>query len=487
MNSVSSLVVMLSSTHIDNSAGYLEMYVAPMMAGKCFAEGTKLLRDDGTSVEVQDLKKGDKLMGDDGKSSRTVLSTTTGRGKMYTIFSDYSEPLTVNEDHVLVLRTESSSGKPSVVFETTVRDYLDTPLRKVRGYRIFTSEYDLPYQTNMDKYPVLNDCYGAGRKINTLLLNDTLFFLNNALRVRRYFFAGILDEFASTSYHISISLLSLSSGILDIVRKIAQSLGFYVRVHEGSMYFEGDFTRLPSENSNLYNKKDAVSNSGCRFWIESAGEEEQSYYGFVVDENSRFLTADCFVTHNTTEILRKLSTISRTKKCLYINHESDTRSDSDFSTHNPLFRSEIPNIDMKRVPLLSCSSILTILDKYSIVAVDEAQFFPDLIESVRIFVEEYGKYVIVAGLSGDINRKPFGQILNLIPLADSIQMLASFCENCARDDRTTPAPFTVLRKRSDLTSTTVANKNSDGNVVQIGGAESYEPVCRECYLLLNQK
>jgi len=474
---------MFSSSHVDNSKGYLEICIAPMMAGKCFAKDTLLLKSDGSSVKVQELKLGDKLMGDDGKSSRTVLLTTRGKGRLFTIFSDYSEPLTVNEDHILVLKTVVKVGEQPKIFEITVKDYLDTPVRKAKNYRIFTSEYDLPYQTNLEKYPVLESCYKAGTQAfddpPRWKIDNFSFFLNNALRVRRYFFAGILDKYSTPHPQPSIRMDIISPSRKEWVLQLARSLGFYVNIVEERMCFYGNFTLLPCSNTVFTNLCDDIVHTGCRFWIESAGMEEQDYYGFMVDENSRFLTADCFIAHNTTEILRKLSTISRTKKCLYLNHDSDTRSESDFSTHNPLFKTQIPNIDMKRVPMLSCSSVLTILEQYAIVAIDEAQFFPDLIESVKLFVEDYGKYVIVAGLSGDVNRKPFGQILNLIPFADQVHMLSSFCENCARDDKTTPAPFTILRKSVSVPNET----NTDGNIVQIGGAESYEPVCRECYIL----
>ncbi len=74
-----------------------------------------------------------------------------------------------------------------------------------------------------------------------------------------------------------------------------------------------------------------------------------------------------------------------------------------------------------------------------------------------------GKIVIISGLSGTFQRKPFGPILELIPLAEQITKLSAACRICYR-----VADFTqriVEREEIEL----------------IGGSESYIPVCRECF------
>ena len=53
---------------------------------------------------------------------------------------------------------------------------------------------------------------------------------------------------------------------------------------------------------------------------------------------------------------------------------------------------------------------------YDVVGIDEGQFFPDVVE----FCDEaanLGKTVVVAALDGTFERKPFGNIVSLIPLA----------------------------------------------------------------------
>lgn len=44
------------------------------------------------------------------------------------------------------------------------------------------------------------------------------------------------------------------------------------------------------------------------------------------------------------------------------------------------------------------------------IAIDEAQFFPDLLEFCLEAAERDNKLVVVAGLSGDFRRKKFGEV-----------------------------------------------------------------------------
>lgn len=96
------------------------------------------------------------------------------------------------------------------------------------------------------------------------------------------------------------------------------------------------------------------------------------------------------------------------------------------------------------------------------VVIEEAQFFPDLKAFALSAVEDYHKEVVVVGLDGDYDRKPFGQILDLIPYCDSVQKLTALCIRCGNG---TPALF--------------SSRNGGGPQVMIGAADLYEPVCRK--------
>jgi thymidine kinase len=105
--------------------------------------------------------------------------------------------------------------------------------------------------------------------------------------------------------------------------------------------------------------------------------------------------------------------------------------------------------------------------KAKVIIVEEAQFFDDLELFVRCMVENFNKDVIIVGLDGDYNRKPFGQILQCIPLADKVIKLNALCSMCADG---TPALFSYRKV------------DEDGQVL-VGGADKYEPRCRACYLM----
>ena len=98
--------------------------------------------------------------------------------------------------------------------------------------------------------------------------------------------------------------------------------------------------------------------------------------------------------------------------------------------------------------------------------IDEAQFFPDLYEFVKISVETYNKNVIVIGLDGDSDRCNFGQIHKLLPMCDDIIKLKALCSLC-KDG--TPGIF----------SKKITNSSEQ---VDIGSINKYIATCRKCYL-----
>jgi thymidine kinase len=74
-----------------------------------------------------------------------------------------------------------------------------------------------------------------------------------------------------------------------------------------------------------------------------------------------------------------------------------------------------------------------------------------------------GKIVIMSVLSGTSFRKPFNDVLELIPKCEKIKQLNAICKICSSS-----ASFTLR--------TTV-----DDRVELIGGGDLYMPVCRECF------
>lgn len=121
------------------------------------------------------------------------------------------------------------------------------------------------------------------------------------------------------------------------------------------------------------------------------------------------------------------------------------------------------------IPVLALAEILS-LEEFKgakLVVIEEAQFYPDLKDTVLKIVEEFQKDVLVVGLDGDAERYPFGEILYLIPFCDKVTKLTALCKFCGD---LTPAIFTHRKEKSF-------------EQIQIGEADIYEAVCRKHYLL----
>jgi hypothetical protein len=82
-------------------------------SGKCHAKDTKIMLFDGTVKNVQDVKVGDLLMGDDS-TPRKVLSLARGVDKMYEIIPKKGDKYIVNEPHILCLKV---SGYPCITHQ----------------------------------------------------------------------------------------------------------------------------------------------------------------------------------------------------------------------------------------------------------------------------------------------------------------------------------------------------------------------------------
>ena len=103
------------------------------------------------------------------------------------------------------------------------------------------------------------------------------------------------------------------------------------------------------------------------------------------------------------------------------------------------------------------------------IIIEEAQFFSDLKAFVLNAVEVQGKHIICAGLDGDSERRPFGQILDLIPYCNFVTKLNAKCTRCNEKGLFT------YRARGQTTEQ-----------VFVGGQDKYEALCRTHYLELSK-
>jgi thymidine kinase len=185
-------------------------------------------------------------------------------------------------------------------------------------------------------------------------------------------------------------------------------------------------------------------------------------------------------TGKTTELMRRLlvEAIVEKGKVLYVNHTCDTRTDGDFSSHNVLFHDTLPEssgIKTLKTPNLSWLLTSDLIREVECIGIDEGQFFPEIAKVVEELVDVHHKHVIVASLSANYKRQQsYGTynatILDLIPIADTVNLLKGKCHNCATEGRNRSSLFTY--KSHDKVSDTL----------DIGASEKYMSLCRKCYV-----
>lgn len=165
-----------------------------------------------------------------------------------------------------------------------------------------------------------------------------------------------------------------------------------------------------------------------------------------------------------TELVRIYNKYKTKYQVLTINHANDDRYGlSVVATHNKGIQSALILHELKEFhKRQDFSKMYQLAD---VLLIDEAQFFPDLLDFVTYAADFDHKIVIVFGLNGDFNRKRFGQVLDLIPHADRITQLKAFCHYC-QEPRS--APFS--KRIVDSTEQTL-----------VGDKDKYVAVCRKHY------
>ena len=163
-------------------------------------------------------------------------------------------------------------------------------------------------------------------------------------------------------------------------------------------------------------------------------------------------------------IVRRLKFIGRNIICL--TSKLDTRYGSSGSSGSIITHNQEHYPAEATATLMEIQKLST-FHQADCVIIEEAQFFTDLKEFVLLAVEVFNKHVICVGLDGDSNRRPFGQLLDLIPYSDSVTKLKALCPRC-NDGK--EAIFTYRKP------------GNSQDQVNVAGADQYEPLCRKHFL-----
>jgi thymidine kinase len=117
------------------------------------------------------------------------------------------------------------------------------------------------------------------------------------------------------------------------------------------------------------------------------------------------------------------------------------------------------------IPVKKAMDILLLAQDVDVVGIDEAQFFDEEITTVCEQLALKGIRVIVAGLDMDYLGNPFGQMPNLLAIADYITKVHAICVKCG-----SIANFSY-------------RKSANAEQVLLGAKDIYEPRCRICFHL----
>lgn len=98
----------------------------------CHAKGTKILKSNGEFINVEDVKKGDKLLGPDG-SPRNVLRLIRGNQQMARIVPVKGKSFVVNLDHILSLKSKNK------ILNISVFDFLQKQ-SALKQYKLYKPE-----------------------------------------------------------------------------------------------------------------------------------------------------------------------------------------------------------------------------------------------------------------------------------------------------------------------------------------------------------
>ena len=115
--------------------------------GKCLGKGTKVVMYNGDIRKVEDIKKGDLLMGPNSKP-RKVISLNNDIGELYEVKQNKGMNYVVNDEHILSLK-KSTNAKNTNEY-TKYNDYINMPIKEyIKMSKTFKRNF-LGYKVGID-------------------------------------------------------------------------------------------------------------------------------------------------------------------------------------------------------------------------------------------------------------------------------------------------------------------------------------------------
>jgi ATP-dependent DNA helicase PIF1 len=330
----------------------------PAGTGKCLGFDTPILMFDGTIKMIQDVEKGDIIMGDDS-TGRKVLSTTIGEDEMYKVTTRFGDSYIINSAHILTFKVSKTitylkntfllswGDKSGNVMYKHFYDYeeakkmsdalpnvVDIPLleciKKNKNHtwqKYFQGVYANIHfsKKNLPVYPYIlgmhiskticqdsriSDLLGYPRHMNLIHKKYIPIEYKTSSREQRLdLLAGIIDSFGCLTEHNKYEIIQTSTQLNDDIYFIARSLGFHVTTTKDSrnnilhyrIYISGNINEIPVVIAKKhFTPVKEMCTEISRIRIDAIGKDK--YYGFEIDGNHRFVLGNFIITHNTAVI-----------------------------------------------------------------------------------------------------------------------------------------------------------------------------------------
>lgn len=318
--------------------------------GKCCKKATKVLLFDGSFKNIEDIKIGDRVMGDDS-TARNVLETHFGIDTMYTITNANGLEYTVNSEHVLCLKYTGKKKIRDIVdsyqvswfnnksikfdyrlfsykdknkekvflkaqkyFENIVENrYVDIPvkdfLKLSKKYR--NSLYGYQVSINFEKKELTIDPYVMGHWLCDLSKTNNpksipMIYKCNSRELRLKLLAGLLDSGGYLNNSKRCFMFTQNNEkLFDDVLYLCRSLGFSSCATVNKQSCMAKYSMCISGNGiheipTIYLKRAIKTSSDTLASAITIKElpEKDEYFGIELDGNNRYVLGNFIVTHN---------------------------------------------------------------------------------------------------------------------------------------------------------------------------------------------
>ncbi len=154
------------------------------------------------------------------------------------------------------------------------------------------------------------------------------------------------------------------------------------------------------------------------------------------------------------------------ENCLAINYELDRRytDENKIISHDKLAIDCYSLYDLQDLIDEDENKLQNVLIKSKYIFINEAQFFPNLKNIIIFCKNTLKKHIVLCGLDLDFKREKFGELMDLLPYANSVNRLTGKCNT---PECCFPSRFSHRTIKFD-------------NQLLIG-SDCYVPLCRLCY------